>query len=236
MVFLNANRRGDKADSTPATTTTKRSSHMFIVPSSPPAPLPPSLLAARKPKMLLLPSMLFSLTGGGYAHAVSPAYGKAWAMASSLWLLFLLLVALRLDGERGDARPAFGQMRWLGVYFPLWVFLLILIAAHEALPYVWDVDVFRVPAPPPPPPLEGEGGGDNAGGRVRGVLSRLAGRLAWAIAARRERAQERAAAAAAAAAASDAADAANAADDAGAGGTDAGDRAVGDEAAPVVAP
>ncbi|CAM9492425.1 unnamed protein product [Ectocarpus fasciculatus] len=178
-------------------------------------------------EMLLLPSMLFSLTGGGYAHAVSPAYGKAWAVASSLWLLFLLLVALRLDGERGDARPAFGQMRWLGVYFPLWVFLLMLVAAHEALPYVWDVDVFRVPAPPPPPPspLEGEGGG-SAGGRVREVLSRLAGRLAASIAARRERARERAAAAAAAGAAAVAADAAAA------GGTDAGDRAVGDETVP----
>lgn len=184
--------------------------------------------------MLLLPSMLFSLTGGGYAHAVSPAYGKAWAVASSMWLLFLLLVVLRLDGERGDARPAFGQMRWLGVYFPLWVFLLMLIAAHEALPYVWDIDVFRVPARPPSPPLEGEGGGNNAGGggRVRGVLSRLAGRLAGAIAARRERSRERAAAAAAAADAADAADTADATDDAGAGGTGAGDRAVGDETAP----
>ncbi|CAB1119633.1 unnamed protein product [Ectocarpus sp. CCAP 1310/34] len=179
-------------------------------------------------EMLLLPSMLFSLTGGGYAHAVSPAYGKAWAMASSLWLLFLLLVALRLDGERGDARPAFGKMRWLGVYFPLWVFLLMLIAAHEALPYVWDIDVFQLPARPPPPPLGGEGGGNNAGGggRVRGVLSRLAGRLTGPIAARRERSRERTAAAAAAP------DTADATHDAGAGGTGAGDRAVGDEAAP----
>ena len=142
--------------------------------------------------MLLLPSLVFSLTGGGYAHAVSPAYGKAWAAASLPWLLFLFLVALRLDGERGDARPGFGRMKWLGVYFPLWVFLLMLIAAHHALPYVWDIGVFG------PPPAEGQGGGDGEAkkkGRVRVWLSRvlcaLSGALGAALAAREARRGER---------------------------------------------
>lgn len=147
--------------------------------------------------MLLLPSIFFSLTGGVYAHAVSPAYGKAWATASPPWLLFLLLVTLRLDGERGDARDVFGRMRWLGVYFPLWVFLMMLIAAHQALPYVWDVGVFRIP-----PPLQQEGevaGGDDGTwkGKVRVWLSsrRLVGKLtetfAAALAARGERKREK---------------------------------------------
>lgn len=152
--------------------------------------------------MLLLPSILFSLTGGGYAHAVSPAYGKAWAAASLPWLLFLLLVTLRLDGERGDARPGFGRMRWLGVYFPLWIFLLMLIAAHQALPYVWDIGVFR----PPPAAAEREEAGDGKEkekGRVRVLLSRvlgvLTGALEAALAARKERGGEKVAAAASAA-------------------------------------
>lgn len=152
--------------------------------------------------MLLLPSMFFSLTGGGYAHAVSPAYGRAWAAASPPWLLFLLLVTLRLDGEQGDARDAFGRMRWLGVYFPLWVFLLMLIAAHQALPYVWDVDVFLMPPPTPPTPRtsprDGGVAGDDDGtwkGKVRAWLSsrrlvrKVTEAFAAALAARRENAR-----------------------------------------------
>lgn len=136
--------------------------------------------------MLLLPSIVFSLTGGGYAHAVSPAYGKAWAAASLPWLLFLLLVTLRLDGERGNARPGFGRMKWLGVYFPLWIFLLMLIAAHHALPYVWDVGVFR---PPPTAEEEAGDGEEKKKGRVRAWLSRFLGALTgalWAALAARE--------------------------------------------------
>lgn len=96
--------------------------------------------------MLLLPAALFSITGGGYAYAVAPAYGTAWAMGSFPWLLFLLLVSLRLDGDPRDASAGFGRMKWLGVYFPLWVLLLMVIAAHHVLPYVWDVDVFSEPS------------------------------------------------------------------------------------------
>lgn len=170
--------------------------------------------------MLLLPSLVFSLTGGGYAHAVSPAYGKAWAAASLPWLLFLLLVTLRLDGERGDARPGFGRMKWLGVYFPLWVFLLMLIAAQHALPYVWDIGVFR-----PPPTAEGGGGdGEEKGkGRLRVWLSRalgaLTGALGAALAAREARRREKVAAADATAA--DAAAAADGDDGDGDGDVDA---------------
>lgn len=90
--------------------------------------------------------MLFTLTGGGYAHAVSPAYGKAWAAASLPWLIFLLLVALRLDGEAGDASPVFGRMTWLAVFFPLWVLVCMIFAAHHVLPLVWDVQGFPEPA------------------------------------------------------------------------------------------
>lgn len=96
--------------------------------------------------MLLLPAILFTLTGGGYACAVSPAYGKFWAAASLPWLIFLLLVALRLDGEAGDAVPAFGRLRWVVVFFPLWVLLCIIIAAHHVLPLVWDVEGYPDPA------------------------------------------------------------------------------------------
>lgn len=96
-------------------------------------------------KMLFLPAVLFSLAGGGYAHAVSPAYGNAWASSSLPWLLFLLLVTLRLDGDAGDAGPAFGRMSWLGIYFPLWVLILMLIGAHHVLPYVWKIEVFPEP-------------------------------------------------------------------------------------------
>lgn len=100
--------------------------------------------------MLLLPAILLTLTGGGYAHAVAPAYGKAWAAASLPWLTFLLLVCLRLDGEVGDSRPAFGRMRWLGVFFPLWILLCMIIAAHHVLPLVWDVEGYPEPANLPP--------------------------------------------------------------------------------------
>ena len=153
--------------------------------------------------MLLLPSLVLSLTGGGYAHAVSPAYGKAWAAASLPWLLFLLLVTLRLDGERGDARPSFGRMKWLGIYFPLWVFLLMLIAAHHVLPYVWDIGVFR----PPPTAEEAADGEEKEKGRVRAWLSRvlgvLTGALGAALAAREARRREKVSAADAGAAGGD---------------------------------
>lgn len=106
--------------------------------------------------------MLFSITGGGYAHAVSPAYGIAWAAASPPWLLFLLLVSLRLDGAAGDANPAFGRMQWLGVCFPLWVVIVMVIAAYCVLPYVWDIEVFPEASDTP--------------GGLQVWLSRLAGR------------------------------------------------------------
>lgn len=99
--------------------------------------------------MLFLPAILFSLTGCVYAYAVSPAYGGVWAVASLPWLLFLLLTSLRLDGEVGNARPSFGRMSWLGVYFPLWVLLLMVIMAHHVLPYVWEIKLYAEPGDSP---------------------------------------------------------------------------------------
>lgn len=114
------------------------------------APLPSRNYARFPKQMLFLPALLLTLTGGGYAHAVAPAYGKAWTAASLPWLIFLLLVCLRLDGEGGDSSPAFGRMRWLGVFFPLWILLCMIIAAHHVLPLVWDVEGCPEPANLPP--------------------------------------------------------------------------------------
>lgn len=94
-------------------------------------------------QVLFLPGVFFCLTVGGYAHAVSPAYGKAWAAASLFLLLFLLLASLRLDGKAGGLSPAaLGGMKWLGVFSPLWIFVLLVMVGHHVLPYVWDVEVF----------------------------------------------------------------------------------------------
>lgn len=173
----------------PTTHTKSHAQHRSSQPHvllTPPLSLAPT---SKQQQILLLPSIVFSLTGGGYAHAVSPAYGKAWAAASLPWLLFLLLVTLRLDGERGDARPGFGRMKWLGVYFPLWIFLLMLIAAHQALPYVWDIGVFR---PPPPAGEEaGDGEEEKEKGRVGAFLSRVLGVLTGALGAARAAREER---------------------------------------------
>lgn len=99
--------------------------------------------------MLLLPASLFSLKGGGYAYAVSPAYGRAWAISSVPWLLFLLLVSLRLDAAAGDASPIFGRMRWLVIFFPLWVLLSLLFMGHHVLPLVWEIEGNPEPAKVP---------------------------------------------------------------------------------------
>lgn len=115
-----------------ALTPTRSQSHLFA----------PLCFSTTLQQMLLLPSMLFSITGGGYAYAVSPAYGIAWAAASPPWLLFVLLVSLRLDGAAGDASPVFGRMQWLAVFFPVWLVTLMVIAAFCVLPYVWDIEVF----------------------------------------------------------------------------------------------
>lgn len=118
-------------------------------------------------QMLLLPAVLFSITGGGYAYAMAPAYGTAWAVGSVPWLLFLLLASLRLDGDPGDASTGVGRMKWLGIFFPLWVLLLMVVAAHHVLPYVWDIDVFPEPS-------------SDTQGDVR-WLSRLMGRVQQAV-------------------------------------------------------
>lgn len=124
--------------------------------------------------MLFLPGLSFCLTVGGYAHAGSPAYGKAWAAASLFWLLFLLLASLRLDGKADDLSPAaFGGMKWLGVFSPLWVFVMLVMAGHHVLPHVWDVEVF--------PPAGRQSDLSLQTREVMAWLSGLVGRLRSAI-------------------------------------------------------
>lgn len=124
--------------------------------------------------MLFLPGVSFCLTLGGYAHAVSPAYGKAWAAASLFWVLFLLLASLRLDGEAGDVSPtALGGMKWLGVFSPLWIFVLMVMAGHHVLPHAWDVEVF--------PPAGGQNDLSLQAREVMAWLSGLVGTLKSAI-------------------------------------------------------
>ncbi|CAM9564701.1 unnamed protein product [Chrysoparadoxa australica] len=96
-----------------------------------------------------LPAALFSAVAYPYVLGVKPFYATVWRYMSAPWILFLLLLSVKLDARDGY-RTLGGRWSWFIVYAPLQLCALGVAVLVYLLPRIWEVEPdpeVRVPLP-----------------------------------------------------------------------------------------
>jgi hypothetical protein len=101
---------------------------------------------------MLIPLVLLSCAGAIYAGWIQPIYRRIWLALTPLWLLFFLLLSIRLDGEDRGWRGA-STMKYMGIFFPMQLFAATLCVMLPFLPHIWNVNVDPSLFSPPMPRL-----------------------------------------------------------------------------------
>jgi hypothetical protein len=97
---------------------------------------------------ILAPAAAVSAAGGLVARWIRPVYGTLWQWLSAPWLVFLLLLCIKLDAQASSSslgsRTA-RALRWEAVFAPLQLFVLALLGVHYMLPLLWEVTAVERP-------------------------------------------------------------------------------------------
>jgi hypothetical protein len=97
---------------------------------------------------ILAPAAAVSAAGGLIVRWIKPVYGTLWQWLSAPWLAFLLLLSIKLDAEAAVSslgKRTARALRWEGVFAPLQLFVLALLAVHYMLPLLWEITAIERP-------------------------------------------------------------------------------------------
>ena len=84
-----------------------------------------------------VPYFLYILPASLWLYLVKPAYAACFLLLSAPFVLFLLLLSLKVDLQL-DTMP------WFIVLVPMYVFLAMIVALHLLLPYIGDHELSKM--------------------------------------------------------------------------------------------